>query len=101
MMYVQWLVHGIPDAMKPTKYAIQKSKDIIQHYISINNNDNHDDDDDDAAWDDIILCIKNNLPIIFYNRTQTIFCGKDWHRLGRLLEVACTMQQQQEQQQIQ
>merc|ERR1712232_39735 len=79
------------DAMKPTKAAIQKSKDIIQHYISINNNNENN------AWDDIILYIKNNLPILFYNRTQTIFCGKDWYRLGRLLEVAFTIQQQQQQ----
>lgn len=80
MMYVQWLVHGRPDACQPTTTAIAASHDIIQRYQQDNNYQ--------GAVDHV-----SSFGEVFANRTKQ-FCGEDWYRLRRTLEIAVTAQEQ-------
>jgi tRNA dimethylallyltransferase len=80
MMYLQWLVHGRPDAMRPTSTAIKKSHEIIQQFQNAKNYR--------GAVDYV-----SSFDSVFEARTRK-FCGEDWYRLRRTLEVALTVQEQ-------
>ena len=78
MMYLQWLVHGRPDAQKPTSEAIQKAASIIEPF------------QDASDWEGAIEFIeKQKQPDIIMKRIQQL-CGQDWYRLRRILEIAFT-----------
>lgn len=78
MMYLQWLVHGAPDAMRPSPEALQQAKKTASAFqIS---------DDFQAAKDHV-----SSFGQVFKDRVEG-FCGDDWYRLRRTLEVALTVQ---------
>ncbi len=78
MMYLQWLVHGRPDAQKPTMEAVQRAASIIEPYQDAND------------WEGAIEFIeKQNQPEVIMERIQQL-CGQDWYRLRRILEISFT-----------
>jgi tRNA dimethylallyltransferase len=77
MMYIQWLVHGRPDAPSPTLAAIDQAKSILEPFLEV-------EDWDGAVRHILSLHAGLDAPVskLFPN---------DWYRLRRHLEVACTM----------
>jgi tRNA dimethylallyltransferase len=82
MMYLQWLVHGKPDAPSPTPNALAKAKETIQRYES-------EQDWTDAVTQALSLHESLQAPL------EKLFAN-DWYRLRRILEVAYTVQEQQD-----
>lgn len=80
MMYLQWLVHGRPDAMKPSQEAVEKAAGAVEYYAS---------QGDGSGWDAAIDHVSSLGPI-FADRVSKL-PGKDWYRLRRTLEVAYTV----------
>ncbi|KAG7337887.1 tRNA delta2-isopentenylpyrophosphate transferase [Nitzschia inconspicua] len=80
MMYLQWLVHGRPDACRPTAAAIQESYSLMENFQR--------QQDYQAAVEYV-----SSFGDVFAKRTQQ-FCGEDWYRLRRTLEIALTVQEQ-------
>ncbi|GKY99075.1 hypothetical protein MPSEU_000863200 [Mayamaea pseudoterrestris] len=80
MMYIQWLVHGRPDAPSPTAAALDKAQTVIQTYET-------DQDWTGAVTHAASLHTSLKAPVgkLFAN---------DWYRLRRILEVAYTVQEQ-------
>jgi tRNA dimethylallyltransferase len=80
MMYIQWLVHGRPDAMKPSAQAMQEADSIISKY---------------EACDDYSGAVEfvGSLGEKFSERAMK-FCDRDFYRLRRTLEVALTVKGQ-------
>lgn len=78
MMYLQWLVHGRPDAVRPTQRAIEKAEETISKFQS--------ERDFKGALEYV-----GSFGEIFATRTSQ-FCGEDWYRLRRTLEVALTVE---------
>eukprot|EP00980_Cylindrotheca_fusiformis_P011347 scaffold2624_cov154-Cylindrotheca_fusiformis.AAC.2 len=74
MMYLQWLVHGAPDAVRPGKAEVELAQTKIAEYRNKN--------DFQGAMDYVASYGK-----VFGNRVAR-FCGEDWYRLRRTLEVA-------------
>ena len=74
MMYLQWLVEGIPDAAKPNASSVARALETIQSY--------GDDFEKAAAY-------VSSLDPTIATRVHTL-CGKDWYRLRRILEIAYT-----------
>jgi tRNA dimethylallyltransferase len=100
MMYLSWLVHGRPDAIRPTDAAVQRAANIIHRFqsesTSINGTFNKKEETSeelDAAeelrWTHASQFVASLGPV-FASRVAKL-CGKDWYRLRRLLEVAYTM----------
>ncbi|CAB9524235.1 tRNA dimethylallyltransferase [Seminavis robusta] len=81
MMYLQWLVHGRPDAAKPSPQAVQKAHEIMTPFQQ------------QEDWDGAVQHVQSQGPI-FAQRITTL-CGRDWYRLRRTLEIALTVQEQQ------
>jgi tRNA dimethylallyltransferase len=79
MMYLQWLVHGQPDATQPTEQAIQKAQADIEEFQA-NNED---------GWEKATAHVSSLNPI-FAARVEKL-CGKDWYRLRRTMEIAYTV----------
>jgi len=79
-MYIQWLVHGRPDAMKPSPQAIQEADTIMSKY---------------EAGDDYLGAVEYvaRLGEKFSERARK-FCDRDFYRLRRTLEVALTVKGQ-------
>ena len=77
MMYMQWLVHGQPDAMRPSESAAQEATSTIQKFRSV--------DDYKGAHEHV-----KSFGEPFAGRIAK-FCGADWYRLQRTLEVALTV----------
>lgn len=77
MMYIQWLVHGRPDAMQPSADAIQEATTTISKYQSTN--------DFQRAVQYV-----GSMGEIFQQQI-TKLAGNDWYRLRRILEVALTV----------
>ena len=102
MMYLQWLVHGRPDSLKPTPKAAEEAHRIIhsfqEQYDQDNTNNIHEnpDDTDDTAWEQALQYVANEGDV-FAKRLTTLH-GKDWYRLRRTLEIALTVKEQQQQQ---
>jgi len=82
MMYLQWLVHGRPDAYRPTPAAVAKSHEVIQKFQNEGNYQG-------------AVELVSSFGKVFANRTEQ-FCGEDWYRLRRTLEIALTVQEQAE-----
>ncbi len=80
MMYLQWLVHGRPDAMRPTPKAVEISYETIQKFQDSNN-------DYDGAVRHVASFGK-----VFADRAQKLTPG-DWYRLRRTLEIALTVEE--------
>lgn len=80
MMYLQWLVHGRPDAMRPTPSAVEISYKTIQEFQDSNN-------DYEGA-----LKYVSSFGKIFADRVEHLTAG-DWYRLRRTLEVALTVEE--------
>ena len=76
MMYLQWLVHGAPDAVRPSPVALEKAQSIISTFQETNNFK--------GAVEHV-----SSYGQIFSERIDT-FSGEDWYRLRRTLEVALT-----------
>eukprot|EP00536_Pseudo-nitzschia_multiseries_P001121 jgi/Psemu1/300558/fgenesh1_kg.14_\ len=81
MMYLQWLVHGRPDAMRPTPKAVEVSYKTIQEF---QDNDN----DYEGAMKHVASFDK-----VFADRAQQLTTG-DWYRLRRTLEIALTVEEE-------
>jgi tRNA dimethylallyltransferase len=86
MMYLQWLVHGRPDAMKPSQEAVEKAASTIAKYESIGDCDG---DEAGAGWD-AAVDHTSSLGSLFADRVAKL-PGRDWYRLRRTLEVAYTV----------
>jgi tRNA dimethylallyltransferase len=106
MMYMTWLVHGRPDAMRPSPTAVQKAKETIEAFQNGNFHSLQSCDDDGGNDGvDKKTTIQSNFDAavnyvasfgsVFADRTQK-FCGEDWYRLRRTLEIAFTCQEQQQ-----
>ncbi len=81
MMYIQWLVHGRPDAMQPSEDAIKEAARAILKYQNEN--------DFQGAVEYVASMGKT------FAERITKLCGEDWYRLRRILEVALTVNDQQ------
>ena len=117
MMYLQWLVRGMPDAVRPTECAARRAAGAIDAFRSRRRVDDDDrgsedgtaagisagsgGDDDDAAtteaeaeaedvasWE-VASAHVSSLGPLFARRVRKL-PGRDWYRLRRLLEVAYT-----------
>lgn len=84
MMYLQWLVHGRPDASRPTDLAIQKAHEKIEHFQAQESN----------GWEKAIEYVSALNPI-FETRVESL-CGRDWYRLRRTMEIAYTALEQED-----
>ena len=82
MMYLQWLVHGRPDASRPTELAIQKAHEKIAHFQS----------EESDGWEKAIEHVSSLNPV-FETRVQSL-SGRDWYRLRRTMEIAYTALEQ-------
>ena len=87
MMYLQWLVHGRPDAMKPSDAAVENAAATIAQF---QNEDNGVEDDEISPGWNAAVAHANSLGPVFAERV-TKLQGKDWYRLRRILEVAYTV----------
>ena len=76
MMYLQWLVHGRPDAAKPSIHVVEAAQKEIQKFQNTND------------WEGAVEYVASK-GLIFAQRI-TKLCGKDWYRLRRTLEIAMT-----------
>jgi len=81
MMYLQWLVHGRPDAMRPTPTAVEISYKTIQEY-----------QDNDNDYEGAVKHV-SSFDKIFAERAQQLTTG-DWYRLRRTLEIALTVEEE-------
>merc|ERR1712216_528347 len=72
MMYLQWLVHGRPDAAAPTAEAVRIANEIVRSYET--------NDDWDGAVHHVVTYGKT------FQRRIDKLCGKDWYRLRRTLK---------------
>jgi len=82
MMYLQWLVHGRPDAMKPSHDAIERAAKTVAKFEA--------QDDEEEGWA-AAEEHTSSLGPLFEERVKKL-PGKDWYRLRRTLEVAYTLQ---------
>lgn len=92
MMYLNWFVHGRPDAIRPTNEAIERAATKIDLFRDVHSNSGVDDNAeslDAAAWEEASQYVSSLGPV-FEKRVQKL-PGKDWYRLRRLLEVAYTI----------
>ncbi len=101
MMYLQWLVHGRPDAMRPSDDALERAANEIQkfqqmdggHYDSAGNSDSdskaEEGDAPSPGWEAAVT-YASSLGKPFETRVDKL-CGKDWYRLRRILEVSYTV----------
>lgn len=112
MMYLQWLVHGRPDAVRPSGGAIERAAAVIDGFRSgakeavgaddggapdANDAPNDapsasEDATDAAAWE-VASAHVSSLGPVFAARVGKL-PGRDWYRLRRLLEVAYTVASQ-------
>jgi len=79
MMYLQWLVHGRPDAVRPSPEALNKAKEDLANFQSM----------EEGGWEKAVTHV-SSLGSIFATRAQKL-CSRDWYRLRRTMEVAYTV----------
>lgn len=94
MMYLQWLVHGCPDAAKPTQEALSRASQIIQSYQKMDVYDDTSDEKNTGSttskgWIHAVQYVASFGPI-FAQRVSSL-SENDWYRLRRTLEVAWTV----------
>ena len=94
-MYLQWLVHGRPDAMKPSEAAVRKAASVVENFqrqeeglTDIEKDTNSSGVNGEKGWKGAIAHT-SSLGHLFADRVSKL-CGKDWYRLRRTLEVAYT-----------
>jgi len=80
MMYLQWLIHGRPDAMKPSKDAIEKASQIVSDF---------QEQPEEKAWA-TAMKYTSELGDLFKDRVSML-AENDWYRLRRTLEIAFTV----------
>ncbi|VEU42520.1 unnamed protein product [Pseudo-nitzschia multistriata] len=81
MMYLQWLVRGRPDAMRPTPKAVEISYKTIQEF-----------QDNDNDYEGAVKHVAS-FDKVFAERAQQLTNG-DWYRLRRTLEIALTIEEE-------
>jgi tRNA dimethylallyltransferase len=79
MMYLQWLVHGRPDAVRPSETAVKRATEIMAGYQT------------NEQWDDAVKLV-SSFGEAFEVRTRQL-SGQDWYRLRRTLESAYTVEE--------
>jgi tRNA dimethylallyltransferase len=93
MMYLQWLVHGRPDAMKPSPEALERAATTVAKYESMQKGQDDNDSDNESnnaqGWNAAVEHASSLGPL-FADRVSKL-PGKDWYRLRRTLEVAYTV----------
>ncbi|KAL9180217.1 hypothetical protein ACHAXT_008187 [Thalassiosira profunda] len=100
MMYLQWLVHGRPDAVRPTEEAVARAAVKIEGFRraaddACGSHETHDvvvgedDASDVAAWSAASTYVSSLGPV--FSQRVAKLPGRDWYRLRRLLEVAYTV----------
>ena len=93
MMYLNWFVHGRPDATRSTKAAVERAATKVDSFREFQNSDGGDDEElealDASAWRAASSYVSSLGPV-FQQRVGKL-PGKDWYRLRRLLEVAYTI----------
>jgi tRNA dimethylallyltransferase len=77
MMYLHWLVHGRPDAVRPSEDTVKRATEIMDRYQS------------KADWEEAVSFVAS-FGETFATRTHQL-CGQDWYRLRRTLEIAYTV----------
>eukprot|EP00546_Thalassionema_frauenfeldii_P018076 CAMPEP_0178900782 /NCGR_PEP_ID=MMETSP0786-20121207/3659_1 /TAXON_ID=186022 /ORGANISM="Thalassionema frauenfeldii, Strain CCMP 1798" /LENGTH=319 /DNA_ID=CAMNT_0020571813 /DNA_START=754 /DNA_END=1713 /DNA_ORIENTATION=- len=78
MMYLQWLVHGRPDAARPSKKAVDKAYSMTEKFKS----------NESTGWEEAVAHV-SSLDDVFEDRIKK-FAGNDWYRLRRTMEIAYT-----------
>jgi tRNA dimethylallyltransferase len=77
-MWIQWLVHGIPDAPKADEEVVKQADSMLQGFVAAG----------DWAGASALVSL--------YDRPRVEKLGKnDWYRLRRYLEVALSVRKQQ------
>ncbi|KAL7577293.1 hypothetical protein ACA910_002036 [Epithemia clementina (nom. ined.)] len=91
MMYVQWLVYGIPDALQPSESAQRQAQAFVQHFRR---------NSFDGDWDGAVQHLIDTIPSSYSNFEAQVrkISFQDWYRLGRIMQVAITAQEYAEQQ---
>ena len=79
MMYLQWLVHGKPDALRPSEEAVRKAVETMT--------DHESKDDFQGAVEHV-----GSFGPVFESQITKLY-GKDWYRLRRILEMAYTVEE--------
>lgn len=79
MMYLQWLVHGRPDAVRPSKETVERATEIINQYR------------EEDKWNEAVEFV-SSCGEAFATRTQQL-SGQDWYRLRRTLEIAYSVEE--------
>jgi tRNA dimethylallyltransferase len=79
MMYVQWLVQGRPDALRPTETALQKALQVITEHQQ------------KGDWEGAVSKV-SSMGTKFVQQIEKL-SGRDWYRLRRILEVAYTVEE--------
>jgi tRNA dimethylallyltransferase len=77
MMYLQWLVHGRPDAIPPTPEAIAQAVSTLEPYISA------------GDWYGAVEYVQTKYGDPFATQASKLSLN-DWYRLRRVLEVVFT-----------
>lgn len=75
MMYIQWLVHGAPDTMRPSEEALEQAKETISNFQN---------KDGFAAAKDYV----SSYGQVFKERVEG-FCGDDWYVHFSVYELLC------------
>jgi tRNA dimethylallyltransferase len=82
MMYMDWLVHGRPDAMRPSTAALERAKSQVETMQN-----------ESCSWNFTIAAVAQSLGEPFVKQVKKL-SENDWYRLRRILEVAFTVQEQ-------
>jgi tRNA dimethylallyltransferase len=77
MMYLQWLVRGRPDAVRPSEIAVQKAHEVVSEF------------QEKEDWGGAVAHV-SSMGEVFATRISQL-CGGDWYRLRRTMEVAYTV----------
>jgi len=121
MMWLNWLVRGRPDAVRPTPAAASEARRIVEEFcycdnneisvvpgdaddsdVVINNNNNKNDtaennDSNISNWRQAVRYVESLGDV--YRQQVSKLSDNDWYRLRRILEVAFTVREQQQQRQ--
>jgi tRNA dimethylallyltransferase len=77
MMYLQWLIHGRPDAVRPTEAALQVALQTITNFQA------------EQDWAGAVQHVSDQ-GAVYQQQVQKLF-PFDWYRIRRILEVALTV----------
>jgi len=77
MMYLQWLVHGRPDALRPTPSALKKATKMVTAF------------EEKEDWEGAIQHVQA-MGEKFAQQSSKLF-DRDYYRLRRIMEVAYTV----------